>query len=124
MKLNLGFTVTARCVTSFDDKGNINENPKDFELDFNIESAQNLLMRFGPDMFDLTDDIAVKFLRKTSDNDFVGIMLIVKNDASYFVGNHEQFLRDVHEGYMKISALYKISTMIDFDYEAGLEFQE
>lgn len=125
MKLNLGFSVIARCIKCVAEEGYANEKPLDFELDFTIETAQNLLMRFGPDTIELDNNIVIKFLRKAGNQDFLGILLITKEDeTSYFVGNHEQFLRDIHEGYMKISALNKISTIIDFDFEAGLDFQE
>lgn len=123
MKLNLGFSVIARCIKCVAEEGHANEKPLDFELDFNIESAQNLLMRFGPDTIVL-DTVILKFLRKAGNQDFLGILLITEDEESYFVGNHEQFLRDVHEGYMKITALDKISTILDFDFDAGLEFQQ
>lgn len=122
MKMNLGFTVIANCSVAIDEIGQINHEKKEIELSFDIESAQKFIMRIGPDIFDLNDKIKIRFLRK--DDVISTLLLIVKDDCSYIVTNHEQLLRDVHEGYLKIQALDKISTILDFDFEAGLEFQE
>ena len=109
MKMNLGFSVIARCSKCIANEDNINEKSLDFELDFDIETAQKFLMKFGPDVVELNNDILIKFLRKPNSNDF--IIILVADEEAYFIRNYEQFLRDIHEGYMKITALNKISTI-------------
>ena len=125
MKMNLGFTVIANCVdTQIEPTTPIGKREsKEVRLEFDIESAQKFLFRFGPETFDLSDSIKVMFL-KNKDKEIISILLIIKDDSSYIITNYEQIFRDIHEGYMKLSALEKITNILDFDFEAGLDFQK
>lgn len=122
MKLNLGFTVIARC-THIENDGTV--KPKmDFELDLNMEQAQSFLMRFGPDSLELDNDIKVLFYRGHVENSPSGIIICAHDDGNYIVDNYNQLMRDIHEGYMKLYALDKFSTILEFDFEEGLSFQQ
>lgn len=128
MKLNLGFSVIANCVTLEQPDDNQNNLSSEILLHFDIETAMNFVARFGPDSIELEVgedhlDGKIVFSRKASDPDYIAILLLVDGET-FIVKNPHQILRDTFEGYNKLVALSKISSIIDFDFDAGLEFQE
>jgi len=127
MKLNLGFSVIANCVV-LEPEDKQNNQSSEIPLHFDIETAMNFIARFGPDNIELEVgedhlDGKIVFSRKALDPDYIAILLLVDNET-FIVKNPHQILRDVFEGYNKLTALSKISSIIDFDFDAGLEFQE
>lgn len=122
MKMNLGFTVIANCVTlNADSKDEIN---KEIELNFDIQRARMFATKLSPDSFHLEDLTEVRFCRKATDPNYLAILLVVPDDDTYIVKNPHQLILDVLEGYIKLITLEKIGDIIDFDFEAGLDFQK
>ena len=128
MKLNLGFSVIANCVV-LEPQDTKDKSSLEIPLHFDIESAMNFVARFGPDSIELEvgenhiNTGKVVFSRKASDPNYIAILLLV-DDETYIIKNPHQILRDVFEGYNKLVTLNKISSIIDFDFDAGLDFQQ
>lgn len=122
MKLDLSFTVVARCSLTFKENGDVDTSDKDITLKFTMDSAENFLSRFSTMYIDLDDNIRIMFMNNTNGLSVRGI-LVMKDGESYLVKNHEQIIRDVREGFLKLHTLDKISTILDFDFEEGLSFQ-
>lgn len=127
MKLNLGFSVIANCVPLEPEEHDTQS--LEFILHFDIETAMMFATKLGPNAIDLEigEDYLpgrIIFSRKATDPDYLAILLVLKDNDTFIVKNPHQLLKDVLEGYTKLVALNKISSIIDFDFEAGLEFQE
>lgn len=127
MKLNLGFSVIANCVPMEPEE--YDTQSSEFILHFDIETAMMVATKLGPDAIDIKvgEDYLtgrIIFSRKISDPDHLAILLALKDNDIFIIKNPHQLLKDVLEGYTKLIALNKISSIIDFDFEAGLEFQE
>ena len=122
MEMNLGFSVIANCVTLCADPKD--EIKKESKLDFDIQHARMFATKLGPDCFHLEDLTEVKFCRKATDPNYLAIILVPLDDDSYIVKNPHQLILDVLEGYIKLTTLEKIGDIIDFDFEAGLDFQK
>lgn len=122
MKMETYFSVIARCKTYEKDKEepDLTAFKEDIELKFNEITAASFLFKFGPDSFKLNEYKAIcKYNEK---NNLVGLCLI---DDKYFriVTNFAQIRNDIHEGYLRLKCLEKISDLLEFDFKAGIDIQ-
>lgn len=117
MKMKFSFTVTANCVSQKlnDEYGKPIE--KEIDIEFDEEKSQKVLFRFAPDTFEISDGIKIIFMTKQC------VILVMKNDDAYIIKNTEQFFRDIHEGYSRLLAFNKFCSILEFDFDAGIEFQ-
>lgn len=127
MKLNLGFSVIANCVPLEPEECDIKST--EFTINFDIETAMMFVTKLGPSAMDIEigeDHLPAKiiFSRKATDPDYIAILLVLEDNDTFIVKNPHQLIKDSLEGYVKLTTLDKISSIIDFDFDAGLEFQD
>ena len=131
MKMDLGFTVIANCI-SIEAIEKINDGSDyrsmEITLHFDIDTAKMFATKLGPNSFEIPvgedyHEAKIIFSRKSSDPDYLAILLSVDRDM-YIIKNPHQILRDVLEGYTKLITLDKIASIIDFDFDAGIELQK
>lgn len=124
MKMNFSFSVIARCKkfeTGVDITQNIQSEKVDIELNFDIERAMRFLFRFfEPGL--MIDDYKV-ILKNNMTGNFECIALF-KDEYTYIVLNENQVINDVIKGYNYLVAMDKVTDILDFDFNAALEFQQ
>ena len=124
MKMNFSFSVIARCKkfeTGVDITPNTQSEKVDVELHFDIERAMRFLFRFfEPGL--MIDDYKV-ILKNNMTGKFEYIALF-KDEYTYIVLNENQVINDVIKGYNYLVAMNKVTDILDFDFNAALEFQQ
>ena len=124
MKMNFSFSVIARCKkfeTGVDITPNIQSEKVDVELHFDIERAMRFFFRFfEPGL--MIDDYKV-ILKNNMTGNFECIALF-KDEYTYIVLNENQVINDVIKGYNYLVAMNKVTDILDFDFNAALEFQQ
>ena len=124
MKMNFLFSVIARC-KKFETGVNITPDMQsekvDVELHFDMERAMRFLFRFfEPGL--MIDDYKV-ILKNNISGKFEYIALF-KDEYTYIVLNENQVINDVIKGYNYLVAMDKVTDILDFDFNAALEFQQ
>ena len=124
MKMNFSFSVIARCKkfeTGVDITPNTQSEKVDVELHFDMERAMRFLFRFfEPGL--MIDDYKV-ILKNNMTGNFEYIALF-KDEYTYIVLNENQVINDVIKGYNYLVAMDKVTDILDFDFNAALEFQQ
>ena len=124
MKMNVTFSVIARCKkfeTGVDITQNTQSEKVDIELNFDMERAMRFLFRFfEPGL--MIDDYKV-ILKNNMTGKFECIALF-KDEYTYIVLNENQVINDVIKGYNYLVAMNKVTDILDFDFNAALEFQQ
>ena len=124
MKMNVTFSVIARCKkfeTGVDITQNTQSEKVDIELNFDIERAMRFLFRFfEPGL--MIDDYKV-ILKNNMTGKFEYIALF-KDEYTYLVLNENQVINDVIKGYNYLVTMNKVTDILDFDFNAALEFQQ
>ena len=124
MKMNVEFSVIARCKkfeTGVDITPNTQSEKVDVELHFDMERAMRFLFRFfEPGL--MIDDYKV-ILKNNMTGKFECIALF-KDEYTYIVLNENQVINDVIKGYNYLVAMNKVTDILDFDFNAALEFQQ
>ena len=124
MKMNVTFSVIARCKkfeTGVDITPNTPSEKVDVELHFDMERAMRFLFRFfEPGL--MIDDYKV-ILKSNMTGNFECIALF-KDEYTYIVLNENQVINDVIKGYNYLVAMNKVTDILDFDFNAALEFQQ
>ena len=124
MKMNFVFSVIARCKkfeTGVDITPNTPSEKVDVELHFDMEKAMRFLFRFlEPGL--MIDDYKV-ILKNNMTGKFEYIALF-KDEYTYIVLNENQVINDVIQGYNYLVAMNKVTDILDFDFNAALEFQQ
>lgn len=115
MTLQMKFTVIARCKVYEEGKESYTE---DLELTINQEQAMGILMRFSPSHFALGDYKLSFHLDQYGATD--GILLL-KDDKKYIITNINQFISEVHEGYFRLLALDKFSSILEYDFSSTID---
>lgn len=123
INLETYFTVIARCgfsVEKDEEKGIVEQKVEheDFELRLNIEDAENFLFKFTPTKFETSGGYIIEFIYIL---DQFKAIFIIHGGKTYIVMNHEQLLRDIHEGYMKLTSMTRFTSMLDFDLHAEIK---
>ena len=124
MKMNFSFSVIARC-KKFETGVNITPDMQsekvDVELHFDMERAMRFLFRFfEPGL--MIDDYKV-ILKNNMTGKFECIALF-KDEYTYIVLNENQVIHDVLKRYNYLVAMDKVTDILDFDFNAALEFQQ
>ena len=124
MKMNFSFSVIARC-KKFETGVNITPDMQsekvDVELHFDMERAMRLLFRFfEPGL--MIDDYKV-ILKNNMTGNFECIALF-KDEYTYIVLNENQVINDIIKGYNYLVTMNKVTDILDFDFNAALEFQQ
>ena len=124
MKMNFSFSVIARC-KKFETGVNITPDMQsekvDVELHFDMERAMRFLFRFfEPGL--MIDDYKV-ILKNNISGKFEYIALF-KDEYTYLVLNENQVINDVIKGYNYLVTMDKVTDILDFDFNAALEFQQ
>ena len=124
MKMNFSFSVIARCKkfeTGVDITPNTQSEKVDVELHFDMERAMRFLFRFfEPGL--MIDDYKV-ILKNNMTGNFECIALF-KDEYTYIVLNENQVINDVIKGYNYLVTMNKVTDILDFDFNAALEFQQ
>lgn len=123
MKLEMGFTVVARCAKFEDiaDNDNKSEKTKDFELRFDTITAPDFLFKTGSNEF--SNGKYLLKLKHDFNNKLIGILMCEEgNNNVYYCKNFDQLFNDVANGYIRLKTLEKIATIMEFDFDAGLDF--
>ena len=124
MKMNFTFSVIARCKkfeTGVDITPNTQSEKVDVELHFDMERAMRFLFRFfEPGL--MIDDYKV-ILKNNISGKFEYIALF-KDEYTYLVLNENQVINDVIKGYNYLVTMNKVTDILDFDFNAALEFQQ
>ena len=124
MKMNFLFSVIARCKrfeAGVDITPNTPSEKVDVELHFDMEKAMRFLFRFfEPGL--MIDDYKV-ILKNNMTGKFECIALF-KDEYTYIVLNENQVINDVIKGYNYLVTMNKVSDILDFDFNAALEFQQ
>ena len=124
MKMNVTFSVIARCKkfeTGVDITQNTQSEKVDIELNFDMERAMRFLFRFfEPGL--MIDDYKV-ILKNNITGKFECIALF-KDEYTYIVLNENQVINDVIKGYNYLVTMNKVTDILDFDFNAALEFQQ
>ena len=124
MKMNFSFSVIARCKkfeTGVDITPNTQSEKVDVELHFDMERAMRFLFRFfEPGL--MIDDYKV-ILKNNMSGKFECIALF-KDEYTYIVLNENQVINDVIKGYNYLVTMNKVTDILDFDFNAALEFQQ
>ena len=124
MKMNFTFSVIARCKrfeAGVDITPNTPSEKVDVELHFDMEKAMRFLFRFfEPGL--MIDDYKV-ILKNNMSGKFEYIALF-KDEYTYIVLNENQVINDVIKGYNYLVAMNKVTDILDFDFNAALEFQQ
>ena len=124
MKMNFSFSVIARC-KKFETGVNITPDMQsekvDVELHFDMERAMRFLFRFfEPGL--MIDDYKV-ILKNNMTGNFEYIALF-KDEYTYIVLNENQVINDIIKGYNYLVTMNKVTDILDFDFNAALEFQQ
>ena len=124
MKMNFSFSVIARC-KKFETGVNITPDMQsekvDVELHFDMERAMRFLFRFfEPGL--MIDDYKV-ILKNNMTGKFEYIALF-KDEYTYIVLNENQVINDVIKGYNYLVTMNKVTDILEFDFNAALEFQQ
>ena len=124
MKMNFLFSVIARCKrfeAGVDITPNTPSEKVDVELHFDMEKAMRFLFRFfEPGL--MIDDYKV-ILKNNISGKFEYIALF-KDEYTYIVLNENQVINDVIKGYNYLVTMNKVTDILDFDFNAALEFQQ
>ena len=124
MKMNFLFSVIARCKrfeAGVDITPNTPSEKVDVELHFDMEKAMRFLFRFfEPGL--MIDDYKV-ILKNNISGKFEYIALF-KDEYTYLVLNENQVINDVIKGYNYLVTMDKVTDILDFDFNAALEFQQ
>ena len=124
MKMNFLFSVIARCKrfeAGVDITPNTPSEKVDVELHFDMERAMRFLFRFfEPGL--MIDDYKV-ILKNNISGKFEYIALF-KDEYTYLVLNENQVINDVIKGYNYLVTINKVTDILDFDFNAALEFQQ
>ena len=124
MKMNFLFSVIARCKrfeAGVDITPNTPSEKVDVELHFDMEKAMRFLFRFfEPGL--MIDDYKV-ILKNNMIGNFECIALF-KDEYTYLVLNENQVINDVIKGYNYLVTINKVTDILDFDFNAALEFQQ
>ena len=124
MKMNFSFSVIARCKkfeTGVDITPNTQSEKVDVELHFDMEKAMRFLFRFfEPGL--MIDDYKV-ILKNNMTGNFECIALF-KDEYTYIVLNENQVINDVIKGYNYLVTMNKVTDILEFDFNAALEFQQ
>ena len=124
MKMNFLFSVIARCKrfeAGVDITPNTPSEKVDVELHFDMEKAMRFLFRFfEPGL--MIDDYKV-ILKNNMSGKFEYIALF-KDEYTYLVLNENQVINDVIKGYNYLATMDKVTDILDFDFNAALEFQQ
>ena len=124
MKMNFVFSVIARCKkfeTGVDITPNTPSEKVDVELHFDMERAMRFLFRFfEPGL--MIDDYKV-ILKNNMTGNFECIALF-KDEYTYIVLNENQVINDVIKGYNYLVTMNKVTDILEFDFNAALEFQQ
>lgn len=124
MKMNFLFSVIARCKrfeAGVDITPNTPSEKVDVELHFDMERAMRFLFRFfEPGL--MIDDYKV-ILKNNMTGKFEYIALF-KDEYTYLVLNENQVINDVIKGYNYLVTMNKVTDILDFDFNAALEFQQ
>ena len=122
MKLNLTFSIIARCrkFKKGEDQNSIIEK-EDIELTFDIEKALRFLLRFYNNGM-LID--GYKLLFKMSNSGSLQSIILFKDNYVYIVTNESQIVNDILAGYNYLITMDKVSDIMDFDFKAALEFND
>ena len=124
MKMNFSFSVIARCKkfeTGVDITPNTQSEKVDVELHFDMERAMRFLFRFfEPGL--MIDDYKV-ILKNNMTGNFECIALF-KDEYTNSVLNENQVINDVIKGYNYLVTMNKVTDILDFDFNAALEFQQ
>ena len=124
MKMNFLFSVIARCKrfeAGVDITPNTPSEKVDVELHFDMEKAMRFLFRFfEPGL--MIDDYKV-ILKNNMTGKFEYIALF-KDEYTYLVLNENQVINDVIKGYNYLVTMNKVTDILDFDFNAALEFQQ
>ena len=124
MKMNFLFSVIARCKrfeAGVDITPNTPSEKVDVELHFDMEKAMRFLFRFfEPGL--MIDDYKV-ILKNNISGKFEYIALF-KDEYTYLVLNENQVINDVIKGYNYLVTMNKVTDILDFDFNAALEFQQ
>ena len=124
MKMNFLFSVIARCKrfeAGVDITPNTPSEKVDVELHFDMEKAMRFLFRFfEPGL--MIDDYKV-ILKNNMTGNFEYIALF-KDEYTYLVLNENQVINDVIKGYNYLVTINKVTDILDFDFNAALEFQQ
>ncbi len=120
MKLNLTFSVIARCrkFKRGEDPNSAIEK-EDIELTFDLEKALRFLLRFYNNGMIINE---YKLLFKMNSSGSLQSMVLFKDDYVYIVINEGQFVNDILTGYNYLITMDKVSDIMDFDFKAALEF--
>ena len=124
MKMNFLFSVIARCKrfeAGVDITPNTPSEKVDVELHFDMERAMRFLFRFfEPGL--MIDDYKV-ILKNNMTGKFEYIALF-KDEYTYIVLNENQVINDVIKGYNYLVTMNKVTDILEFDFNAALEFQQ
>ena len=124
MKMNFLFSVIARCKrfeAGVDITPNTPSEKVDVELHFDMERAMRFLFRFfEPGL--MIDDYKV-ILKNNMTGKFEYIALF-KDEYTYLVLNENQVINDVIKGYNYLVTMNKVTDILEFDFNAALEFQQ
>lgn len=119
INLETYFTVTAKCGYNVEEyheeKRTVNQKieHKEFQLKLTSEDAEKILFKFSPMKFKISGGYVIQYIYFV---DEFKAMFIIHEGKAYIVTNHEQLIRDVHEGYMKLYSMKKFTDMLDFDF--------
>lgn len=110
MKMNMKFTVVARCRVYEDDKS----YTEDLEFTLDKNQAAMFLFRFCQNPFAIGE---YKIMLKENNGTLNAITFTDNERKRYIVTNMNQFISNIHEGYFRILAMDKISSIIEFDFD-------
>ena len=119
MRLNFSFTVTAR-IAEINDTNSITK--EDIELEFDIPRCEAFLMRFYEEI--IVDNYKIKFTYTDSHQVSAIYLQDVHTKTIYVVVNAKQVFMDVKKGYRYLVVMDKMADIMEFDFNAALEFQD
>jgi hypothetical protein len=120
MKINFNFDVVARCKVYPNGSEDCLIAPEDIVLTFDIEKAGGFLFKFGPNAFKFDN---YKARLKYDNNGSLSGLFLADEDNTYICTNFKQLVSDVHQGYIRLQMLDKITDIMEFDFKAGIDLQ-
>ena len=124
MMFNVSFEAVANCIvydTSREDGTPISVNTE-IKLEIFKSDAENILYRFSPGQFSIND---YKVIMKTDTFGNLKAITLIKDTFEkqylYVVNNTNTFLSNIHQGYIRILLMEKVSDIMEYDFETSLQ---
>ena len=124
----MSFQCLVRCnVYEIENDGKYASYKEDIELTLNMDQAAKILFRFE-DYHIMIGDFKLRMYTDKNKNTTLTYSLFKRDEMGkvyeYLITNTNQFISNVHEGYFRLLAMNKFSSILEFNFENELDPDE